>query len=792
MMKIEKHYDFQSVEPKMQSFWQENSIYKFIPDGRQTFSIDTPPPTISGSLHIGHIFSYTQAEIIARYKRMRGYNVFYPFGFDDNGLPTERLVEKKEKIRARKISRKDFIERCMKVTDYYEQEFQDLWTSMGFSVDWSLKYKTIGPRAQKISQKAFIDLAKQNKAYIKESPVFWCTECQTSIAQAELESKVLQSTFNYLHFNVEGTLVPVATTRPELLFSCVCLFVNPSDQDHSWMIGHKATVPLYNFDIPILSDCKVDVNKGSGVVMCATFGDSTDVDWVTEYNLPCKNIITAYGTVANNVPFIGGLQLKEARQKIIELLTEKGYLIKSVSINHNVATHERCGTAIEIIPSKQWYIDVLSQKAELIEAADKIKWHPSYMKSRYINWVSNLQWDWCISRQRYFGVPFPVWYCKRCGKPIFAEDNELPVNPVVTPCNKTCTCGCTEFIPESAVLDTWATSSLSPLINARYGEKTNYTKEILPMSLRTQAHEIIRTWAFYTIVRSLYHTKMLPWSEIMISGFVLAKPGEKISKSKKNSAYSPELLIKNNSADALRYWAANAKLGTDTFFSESELKLAKRFITKLWNASKFALEFLDEYTPLDLQSLLPIDRWIIEKTNQTILQAEGYLDEYEIGDARHVVDDLFWKDFCDNYIELIKPRLYNSDINSLNYKSAQNGLYYALLNIIKMYAIYVPHITEYIYQSFFAKYEMQDSLHLCLWSDFTTPAQAYIQFGENIKTVLAAIRKFKTENGLSMRTEIAEYKIEVEQRVYPLMMSALSDIKDCMQIKNLTITKANS
>jgi valyl-tRNA synthetase len=784
---MDKNYAYQKIEKQMQELWSSNEIYKFQNDSeRELFSIDTPPPTVSGSLHIGHIFSYTQAEMIARFKRMQGFNVFYPFGFDDNGLPTERLVEKEEGIIAKNLPRSEFIKKCVSTTAKYEAEFKELWKSLGFSVDWTLQYETINPLVQKISQRSFIELAKKGKAYMKESPVLWCTECQTSIAQAELDTKDVDTTFNYIPFVVDNEQLIVATTRPELLFGCVCLFVNPNDERYLSYVGKNALVPLYNYQIPILTDDKVSLEKGTGVVMCATFGDSTDAEWFTEHNLPYRKVVLPNGITDEAVPYINGLKVITARKEIIRLLTEKGLLIKSENITHTVATHERCGKEIEIIPSKQWYIDVLTDKELYIKVADEINWYPAHMKNRYISWVENLKWDWCISRQRYFGVPFPVWYCKNCEKPVFAKDEQLPINPIETNIKEICSCGSKEFMPETAVFDTWATSSVTPQINAKFGETNDMSKKLLPMSMRTQAHEIIRTWTFYTIVKSLYHTGNIPWKDIMISGFVLAKKGEKMSKSKSNSEFSPKILIERHSADVLRYWAANSKLGTDTFFSADELSIARRFITKLWNASKFAISHLEDIDFTTISELLPVDKWIIERTNQAINKATKLLNECEIGSARHEIDDLFWKDFCDYYLEIVKERLYQPDIHGVNERrSGQHALYYCLLNILKLYAVYVPHITEYIYQEFFKQHENCISLHNLTWNKPTAIDDEILIFGEKLKEVIADTRKYKSENNLSMKTEIERIIIKTDEKFAHQFKLTEKDIIGCSKAQKI-------
>ncbi len=787
---MEKHYNFKEIERQMQQLWQNGEIYRFSKhaDG-DLYSIDTPPPTVNGSLHIGHLFSYTQAEIIARFRRMQGANVFYPFGFDDNGLPTERLVEREEGIRAHTLARSAFIERCHSTTDRYETEFKAFWSSLGFSVDWSLTYQTISSEVRKISQQLFLELVQMGKAYTKSSPVLWCTECQTSIAQAELDTAEVESVFNYIPFYVGDIPLVVATTRPELLYGCCCLFVNPDDARYSANVGKSATVPLYNYEIPIYTDRRVAIDKGTGVVMCATFGDSTDVEWYNEYDLPYRKVILPDGHIAEDVPLIAGLGVYAARKEIIRLLDERGLLLKSEAIIHAVGTHERCGKEVEIIPSRQWYIDVLTDRERFLKAADEIRWYPASMKNRYIAWVENLKWDWCISRQRYFGVPFPVWYCAECGEPVFAKPDQLPANPLETEYDGVCSCGCTEFTPESAVFDTWATSSITPQINERLGLK------LTPMSMRTQAHEIIRTWAFYTIVRSLYHTGSIPWRDLMICGFVLAKRGEKISKSKSNSELDPKHMIEIHSADVLRYWTAGARLGTDTFFSPDDLGISKRFITKLWNASKFGVSHLQDIDldSAEKQTLMPIDRWIIERLHETMMNATALLYEYEIGSARHEIDEFFWKDFCDNYLEIVKERLYKPEIHGTEERrSAQHALYHALLGILKLYAIYVPHITEHIYQEFFKPHEKSASIHLLKWQRTEALGEngldgEILAFGERVKAVIFDMRKYKSERNLSMRAEMDTIEIHTDQRFLEWFEQTERDIKACANAKEVVI-----
>ncbi|QAA33033.1 valine--tRNA ligase [Clostridium manihotivorum] len=792
---LSKKYNPSEFELKWQEYWYKNDIYKYdYESDKETFSIDTPPPTISGSLHIGHIFSYTQAEIIARFHRMQGKNVFYPFGFDDNGLPTERLVEKEENTRAATMPRSEFIERCLLTTKKYEEDFKKLWMAMGFSVDWSLQYETINPRVRRLSQKAFLDMAKCGKAYIKESPVLWCTTCQTSIAQAELDSADKETTFNYIPFTVDGDELIVATTRPELLYGCVCLFINPEDKRYLNYLGKKSLVPLYNYEIPILADEKVSLDKGTGVVMCATFGDITDTEWYEKHKLPFRKVIESNGRISDKVPFISDLTVFTAREKIIELLKENNLLRKSEVIAHTVSTHERCGKPIEIIPSKQWYIDILSERERYLQAADEINWYPASMKNRYVLWVENLKWDWCISRQRYFGIPFPLWYCSKCGKVIFAKDEELPINPMEANPSEACSCGSTEFIPETAVLDTWATSSLSPLVNSKYGSEEDFSDKLIPMGMRTQAHEIIRTWAFYTIVRSLFHTGKLPWKDIMICGFVLAKKGEKISKSKNNASSSPRELIERHSADSLRYWAAGAKLGTDTMFSEEELKISKRFLTKLWNAASFCIMQLQDFDGNKPKELLPIDQWIIEKIKVLEADAVENLNHYEIGLAKHDIDEFFWSDFCDNYLEIVKDRLYKPEIHGKEERlSGQYTIYTVLLEILKLYSIYVPHITEEIYQAYYKDFEKQISIHKMLWNmKAEHNNEAILNFGESIKQIIGEVRRYKSERNQSLKEKINTLIIHIPIEQLQYLEKTLNDIKSCTWAEEVQLNLCDS
>lgn len=805
---LSKKYKAVESEKRWQKFWQEKGIYKFDESSKQpVYSIDTPPPTVNGKIHIGHIFSYSQAEVMARYKRMKGFNVFYPFGFDDNGLPTERLVEKTHGIKAHETTREHFTELCLGETSQLEKQFKKLFISAGFSCDWGHEYSTISPKAQKTSQKSFIDLYKKKKVYFSEAPALWCPECQTAIAQAELETREIPSVFNYLKFFIDGEdgkYVEIATTRPELLAACQCIFIHPNDEKNKYLVGKQIRVPLFGFTVPVLEDEKVELGKGSGVVMCCTFGDLTDLEWYKKHKLVFKEAILQDGTMSDLCGKYAGMTIMNARKAMIADLIERGHMIKQEKINHNVATHERCGTPMEITIKKQWFIDILSHKDKYIKVGDKINWYPAHMKARYTNWVENLEWDWCISRQRYFGVPFPVWYCKSCGETMIPEIEDLPVNPLMDKPKKKCKCGCEDFEPEKDIMDTWATSSVTPLINLNWYDDDKFKKEMAPMSLRPNAHDIIRTWDFYTIVKSLYHTDMIPWSDVMISGHVMASKGEKISKKKGNSSMEPAELIEQFSADAIRLWTSSGSLGNDIVFSEEEFKNANKLINKIWNAAKFVIMHLEGFEKKDDEGnlimlnpfdktedvkLMIMDKWVIASFNTMLEYFEKYLEKYEIGLAIGELEKFFWS-YCDNYIEIIKNRVYKPEIYGEEArKSGLYAAYHTLLGMIKCFAIYIPHVTEEIYQGYYAKQEEEISIHKSIIAPIFIAADFIdddFEIGEKVVKIISELRKYKSERNLSLKEEIGNVNVQVEKELD--FKDAIDDIKATCSCKNIEIS----
>ncbi len=786
---LDKKYDWKVKEEKWLNYWEKQKLNEFNLNEKEIYSIDTPPPTVSGNIHLGHIFSYSQTEMIARYKRLKGYNVFYPFGYDDNGLPSERLVEKEQNVKAYQMSRKDFQKLCYETTEKYIKDFTKLFKRMGFSADFNNAYQTISDETIKISQLSFLDLFLHKKVYHKESPSLWCNECLTSIAQAELETKTIDTTFNFITFKTEeGEEFQIATTRPELLPAIVAVFVNPNDEKNKYLIGKKAIVPVVKITVPILGDEKVDMAKGTGIVMNCTFGDQTDIEWWTKYELPYKEIFTDYGVINDSVPTYAGLKIKEAREKIIEDLKSCNVLIKSEQLTHEVYTHERCGKEIEYKVVKQWFIDVMNYKENFIKMGRQIVWHPDFMRIRYEEWVNNIAWDWCISRQRYFGVPFPVWYCQDCGKAIVAREEDLPVNPLEDQPHRSCTCGCKTYVPERDVMDTWATSSVTPLINMKYKREDSLESYLRPMSLRANAHDIIRTWDFYTIVKSYHHFKEIPWKETMISGFILADKGEKLSKRKSNDRLTPDSLINEFSADVVRYWSASGKLGNDIIFTEETLLRGRKLINKLYNVASFINMHLEDYKEQEFHELEYLDRWIIAEYQKMKNSYIKYLDEYEVGLALNILEKFFWN-FCDNYIEIVKHRLYRPEEFKINARlSGQTTIYLLLYKILQDFSIFFPFITEELYQNI---YNPSISIHQTEFEEINYEFEEYSKYGECIVDIISQVRGHKTTNQVSLKTPVETLNLEINGELKTHLEEALDDFKATLTIEKIILEENN-
>ncbi|MFH1510167.1 MAG: valine--tRNA ligase, partial [Candidatus Woesearchaeota archaeon] len=714
---MDAQYDFRLVEKKWNDYWEKEGVYRFDPKSKkEVYSCDTPPPTVSGKMHLGHALAYSQADFVMRHRRMKGYNIFYPFGFDDNGLATERFVEQKCKVKGNRMSRQEFIQLCLKETESVEAELRKHWTALGICPDWSINYRTIDRRVQRISQASFIDIYKKGRMYRKEAPTMWCPECQTAIAQVELEDKEFSSFFNDVVFKVDGEDLIIATTRPELLPACVAVFYNPTDERYKHLKGKKAVVPLFNYEVPILEDEKADIEKGTGIVMCCTFGDITDVEWYMKHKLPEKIVIENDGKMNSLAGKYATYSMATARKMIIEDLKDARLLLTQTPIKHDVNVHERCGTEVEFLTTKQWFIKYLDLKQYFVDEGRKLNWHPEHMRIRYENWINGLQWDWCISRQRFFGVPFPVWYCKGCGKEMVADESDLPVDPLQDSPKNSCECGSNGFVPEPDVMDTWATSSLTPMIAAGWKDDPDLFKRIFPMSLRSNGHDIITFWLFNTVVKSLLHENRLPWKDVMINGFVLDPKGKKMSKSKGN-VIDPLQVLEKYGADCLRFWAASSSLGADVPFKEKELVSGHRMVVKLWNAARFAVMNL-----LDFDGKKPelevMDKWIVSKLNRVVKLCNDSFKEYEYSVTKQEVEKFFWHVYCDNYLEICKDRLYNAARGEQAKKSAQHTLHNVTLGILKLVAPIMPYITEEVFQLHFAEKEKSKSIHLTEWPVF--------------------------------------------------------------------------
>jgi valyl-tRNA synthetase len=762
-------YNAQETEKKILDFWEKEKIFKT--DFKRTgkiYSIDTPPPTVSGKMHIGHAFSYSQQDFIVRFYRMLE-NVYYPFGTDDNGLPTERLIEKLKNVKSKEMSRNEFIKLCLTTLKEITPDFIKDWKNLGISCDYESYYSTIDDNSRKLSQKSFIDLYKKGYIYKKDFPTLWCPECQTSVAQAELEDKELTTVFSTLKFSCENKDLLIATTRPELIPACVCVFVNPKDKRYNKFIGKKAKVPLFNFEVPIIADESAQIDKGTGVLMVCSYGDKYDAEAINKYKLTPKIVFNYNGTL--NIKGYVGLKIKEARKKILDELKEKNLITEQKQINHIVNTHDKCSTEIEFLPTEQWFIRVLDKKKDFIKQGNKIKWHPLFMHKRYDNWVNGLEWDWNISRDRHFGVPIPVWVCKNCSEIIVAEEKELPIDP--TEKNKICPKCKKQATPEKKVLDTWMTSSLSPQIVSSIIDN----KIVIPYSLRPQAHDIIRTWLFYTVVKSYYHENKMPWENTMISGFVTLG-GEKMSKSKGN-VIEPQTVMDKFGSDALRFWAASSKLGEDLDYQEKDLVAGKKFLTKLFNASQFVSMNLIEYDYKKPEKLESIDLWMLAKTKEMIDNSIEAYKNYNVCEARKIIETFFWHTLCDNYLEIVKKRIYE---NKSGKKSSQYVLYTSLLSVLKMIAPITPFITEELYQTYFKKQEKEKSIHLTRFPKIDIKEKK--EAGDLFIEILGKIRQEKTNSKKSMKAEII---LTIEKKDADKIKNLIEDLKDVTNSKEIKI-----
>ena len=857
-----KSYNYRDVESKYQNEWEKIKINAWDESQlrNETFVIDTPPPTVSGYLHIGHVFSYVQTDFIARFQRMRGKNVFYPIGFDDNGLPTERYVEKLQNVRAMQMERKEFMELCENVSMKAEDDFRKLFKSIALSIDWSQQYRTISKRSCHIAQLSFLDL--YHKGHIKRdsSPVFWDIVDRTAIAQTEIEDRQESSVTNEISFfSLDGkSEFIISTTRPELIASCAALLYNPNDIRYNKLNLREVVTPIFNKKIPVIADHDVVIEKGTGLVMCCTFGDIQDLYWQKRYNLEIKQCIDLSGKMQNS-GILDGLTVNQAREKILTILKENGLLKKQIDIVHTVKCAERSGAILELIPTDQWYIIVMDKKKKLIEKTRQCVWHPDYMRIRLENWINGLNQEWCISRQRYSGIPFPIWYSKRSGEEgriLIATKEQLPVNPTI---DLPYGYEKHEVIPDIDVMDTWATSAISPQLSSwgitkEYSIDNERHSKLFPADLRPNGHDIIRTWDFCTIVKSLLHENTIPWRNVMINGWCMTTDKVKMSKSKKN-AISPLELLEEKGADVVRYWASTATLGTDIIFSEEKFQAGRKLVNKLWNAGKFChihtsdIQNSENYENADFLSNFIKNRkishftdlWIINKLNELVKKATEAFENFEYYNARSSVESFFWNDFCDNYLELVKKRIYSNEEhfikkkmqhidginndkskdtlysaeykNSINSISAKYTIFYTFQIILKLFAPFIPHVTEEIYQNIYVSKTTDNTINKEInihnnskvinsihaknkWPSFKDFVydDEIVQAGDTVITLLELIRKFKSEHSMPLNSNINEVNVYTDKaeklQQSELYSDLLEDLQNACNITNLKIEKS--
>lgn len=837
--KLDDKFNPTEIENRSIRFWEENSVYAFDKTASRdnTFVVDTPPPTVSGSLHIGHIFSYTQTDVMVRYNRMKGKSIFYPIGWDDNGLPTERRVQNyyniacnpsipydkdfkpvhnpKNEGQRQEVSRQNFIEACEELTAVDEKAFEDIFHHIGHSYDWSLKYTTIGPKAIKEAQKSFLDLIDKGMARSVEAPTMWDVTFQSAIAQAEIEDRETAGFFHDITFKVENsdTTFTIATTRPEFLPACIAVVAHPDDERYKPFFGKKAIVPLFDIPVPIVPSEHAEMDKGTGIMMVCTFGDAADVAWWKQSGLPIKQIIGLDGRIMNvsygegafvtlnqekaksNFDRMAGLKVKDARAQVVEMLREEGALIgEPKPLMHPVKFYEKGSIPLEFVSSRQWFISILKYKEELLKLGKNIKWTPAHMQSRYEAWVEGLNQDWCISRQRFFGVPFPVWYPLDAegiidyDHPIYASLDQLPVDPsTMTPM------GYTEemrdkpngFTADKDVMDTWATSSLTPQIALAHAPEGHHLS--IPFDVRPQAHDIIRTWAFYTIMKSFAHEGKEPWHEALISGFILDPDRKKMSKSKGNVVTPMDLLVKH-SADAVRYWASRAKLGIDTAFEEQIMEQGRKLTMKIFNASKFAFMMVEKSgVTLDENYIKNItadlDKAWVMKLKEVVASANRAFENNDYAFALELTEKCFW-DFCDNYLELIKGRAYSE-----NPVSAVSSLMLTIDVLMRLFAPTLAFTTEEIWQSR-PWSNSNESIHKMVFPSVNEFAS--INGNDTIYDQAVAlinlIRKEKAEQKRSIKTPVLELVVSVPENVIELQALSKEDIINAANIKENNIS----
>ena len=736
MSELSKEYNFKQVEEKWEQSW-DSSIYYFDWESEKPqYIIDTPPPYPTGNFHIGNALNWCYIDFAARYKRMRGYNVMFPQGWDCHGLPTEVKVEQLNHITKNQVPREEFRRLCEKLTEEAIERFHQSMGRLGLSIDWSNEYATMKPEYYVKTQTSFVRMYQKGQIYREDHPVNWCPRCGTAIALAEVEYDSRTSTLNYMHFCAEGGEIEIATSRPELLPACVAVAVNPEDERYQKYIGKTVQVPIFDYQVPVLADPAVDSSFGSGFVMICTFGDKQDVRWWMEHHLPLRQAIDRSGRMMPVAGPYTGLSVEEMKKRITQDLTDQGIIFRQEPLEQNVGLCWRCKTPIEILSEPQWFVRINAQ--EIKKRAEEIEWIPPHMRVRLENWTDSMEWDWCISRQRIFATPIPAWYCRQCHEALVAEEDWLPLDPNLTPPLKKCNCGSSDFIPEQDVLDTWMDSSISALAVAGWPDRTDLR---MPTQLRPQGHDIIRTWAFYTILRTQALEGIRPWDTILINGMALGEDGHKMSKSL-NNFIRPEEVFESNGADALRQWAAiGGSPGNDIPFQWKEITAASRFQQKLWSIFRFSLPLI---APADAAPG-QVDRWLLGELDQLVTKTTEAMEKFQFDEALKAIRAFAWDALADNYIELVKARLYGSD--GQEKRAAQNTLYTALETLARLMAPFTPFLSEEIYHTLAGK-----SVHLQSWP--AAQNRPIDQAGLAIKEVAATLRRYKAEKGMALNSPL--------------------------------------
>ena len=738
---IPKNYDPNEVEERWLKIWKDEDNYFDYASDKPQFIIDTPPPYPTGNFHIGNGFNWCYIDFIARYKRMRGYNVMFPQGWDCHGLPTEVKVEETYGITKNDVSRGEFREMCRQLTIGNIEKMRATMRRCGFSIDWSNEYITMLPKYYGKTQLSFLRMFEKGDIYQSEHPVNFCTRCETAIAFAEVSYEDRTTKLNY--FDFDG--VEIATTRPELLAACVAVAVHPDDKRYSELKGQTLTVPLFEHDVPVIEDEGVDPSFGSGAVMICTFGDKQDVFWWKQHNLDLRKAIDRQGRMTDIAAPYSGLTSGECRDLILKDMKESGILHRQEELEQRVGTCWRCKTPIEILSERQWFVKV--HRDEILKTANKIHWTPKHMKTRLENWTSQMEWDWCISRQRIFATPIPVWFCAECGEVMLPGEELLPVDPTVDRPGHACPkCGSTEFTGEKDVLDTWMDSSIS-VLNVTGWDGTK-TPDLFPAQIRPQGHDIIRTWAFYTILRASALTGEHPWDDILVNGMVLGDDGFKMSKSRGN-IIAPEDILIDYGADAFRQWSAgSAATGSDILFTWKDIVAASRFQTKMWNICRFVLMQLEKEGTHESEVTALADRWLLTRLSETVSEVTEAMDLYQFDRAVREIREFAREVLADNYIELVKGRLYDDgDARA----SATTALRIALDAIFRMLAPITPFFAEECYYHLTG-----ESVHAQEWVDFHYEDKAGKEMGDLLISVVAEVRRYKHDSGMALNAPMGE------------------------------------